>query len=279
MSISLLASCGIDSSKINCDENWALCSINHNSYEENSDSDPIKIAIIDSGIDNDKTNVNLIARYDEDMNDVNGHGTAVASIIAHRNGFLDDFQGVISNAAIYDINVLNKDGKANVDEIVKGIHWAVKKDVDIINMSFGIEKDDPDLRDSINQALKKNIVIIAAAGNKMGLGTDYPAKYDGVFSISSVDQNYKIDPFAAKGKIDFVGPGVNVKAIQTRELANQNDLSGTSFATAYITGIVALLLKNGEVHRESLENDLMNYVIPLGDSEYYGNGFLKLNNK
>ena len=272
-----LVSCNVDS-KVDCKKNWGLCAINKNNYKENVGGEPVKIAIIDSGIDDKKANVNVVERFNDGAKDSNGHGTAIASIIASKKKPFNNFEGVIQNTEIYDVNVLNKHGKANIKDIVEGIEWSIKKQVDIINMSFGIEKDDSDLREAIRLALENNVVIIAAAGNKMGLNADYPAKYEGVISISSVNKELELDPYAAKGKIDYVAPGVDVQAIKIREMNIQKKLSGTSFATAYATGIIAILIGNGTVNKDSIENDLVDYTTNLGDSKYYGNGLLHLDN-
>lgn len=272
-----LVSCNADS-KLDCKENWGLCAINKNNYKENIGEEPIKIAIIDSGIDDQKANVNVVERFNGSFKDSNGHGTAIASIIGSKKKFFGNFEGVIQNAEIYDVNVLDKNGKANIEDIVEGIEWSIKNKVDIINMSFGIEKDDSDLHEAIRLALENNVVIIAAAGNKMGLNADYPAKYEGVISISSVNKELEFDPYAAKGKIDYVAPGVEVQAVKIMEMNTQKKLSGTSFATAYATGIIATLLDGGKVNKYSIKDDLVDYTTNLGDSKYYGNGLLHLNN-
>ena len=283
-----LASCNHQLSydqKIDCNQNWALCSIQKEYADPNSLTDtPLKIAIIDSGIDEEKARVKVSKRFNEKNNQIDsyGHGTAVASIIAAQSNQKDHVEGVIKNIEIYDVNVLDANGNGDIDDITEGIEWCVNQNVDIINMSFGIQKDDARLRAAVEKAINHDIIIVAAAGNTLGLYTEYPAKYESVLSISAIDKNMKIYKYAAKGKIDFVAPGVDIVAIKTGKLSHQKELSGTSFATAYATGIIASLLNNKEIHKETVHKDLLEYSKDLGESgcdDLYGCGLLTLNHR
>jgi subtilisin family serine protease len=242
------------------------------------------LAIVDSGVDDKKARIKVKKRFKTTKNskDPFGHGTAVASIISGSERDSDSVKGIHPQANIFDVNVLDENGNASVDEVVKGIEWSIDQKVDIINMSFGIEKDDSRLRKAVEKAIEEKIIVVAAAGNTLGLYTEYPAKYENVLSISAVDQNMTIFKYAAKEKIDFVAPGVNIQAIKTGKLSKQESLSGTSFAAAHATGIIAKLLSAKKINKTDYYQKLIEFAdLPEGKSEdpSYGYGLLKGSNK
>ena len=69
-----------------------------------------------------------------------------------------------------------------------------------MNISFGVQSDNPKLKEAIDEALDKEIIIVAASGNTLGLSVDYPAKYENVISVSAIKENLKRSGVSAKGK-------------------------------------------------------------------------------
>ncbi|TKI59885.1 S8 family serine peptidase [Lysinibacillus varians] len=258
-------------SKEDCKQNWAICLIYNGSYVKNTNRPNVKIAVLDSGI-NSQLDI-LKGKVTKSYNAIDdaiftkdefGHGTMIASIIAS-NPNPHTIIGVNPNVELYDVQVLNNKGTGKIEHIVKGINWSIEKNVDIINLSFGFSKDDPRLKKVINLALSKNIIIVASAGNTLGLSTDFPAKYEGVYSISAIDKDFNKYKLAAKGKIDYVTPGVNVPVIN--HMGERSIESGTSFATAYATGIMSLGL--AEPNIEITTKDLHN-------KDIFGEGLLQI---
>lgn len=99
-----------------------------------------------------------------------------------------------------------------------------------------------------------------------------------MLSILAVDQNMTIFKYAAKEKIDFVAPGVNIQAIKTGKLSKQESLSGTSFAAAHATGVIAKLLSAKKINKIDYYQKLIEFAdLPEGKSEdpSYGYGLLK----
>ena len=268
-------------SEKDCTTNWSLCTVFPNLEFEINDSEPIKIAILDSGINdeltilkNRVTNSYNTLTNSTDTEDLFGHGTMVASIIAAEENE-GTVMGVNPTVELYDVQVLNDKGGGQISDVVEGIEWSVKKGVDIINLSFGFSKDEPALKDAINLALENNIIVVASAGNTLGLYTDYPAKYNGVISVSAIDSELKKYIFAGIGKIDFVAPGVDVPVYN--HLGEVEKQSGTSIATAYTSGLISILLQNKK--RESIITvELEETVKELGSAEKYGKGLIQLTN-
>ncbi|EFV72303.1 thermitase [Bacillus sp. BT1B_CT2] len=248
----------------------------------NNDTEPVKIAILDSGINKSHKEFNNITFYEfnaiapsKSVKDEYGHGTAIAGIIAAGG---EEIKGISQNATLYDVKVLDSSGKGKVKDVVRGINWCIEQKVDIINISFGFEKDHDELRNAINNALHNNIIITAASGNTLGLTVEYPAKYRGVLSISSFDEKLKIDPVSAKGKIDFSAPGVNIKSIDKD--GSYIKVGGTSFATAFATGAIGCLISKKKISKENFHQTLKKYAVDLGSSGYdkeFGHGMIICN--
>ncbi|NOL32727.1 S8 family peptidase [Bacillus altitudinis] len=248
----------------------------------NNNKNSVKIAILDSGINKSHKEFKDITFYEynatkpkKSIEDEYGHGTAIAGIIAATG---KEIKGISQNAIIYDVKVLNKNGKGKVEDVVNGIKWCIEQKVDIINISFGFGKDYDELRNVIKSALDNNITITAASGNTLGLTVEYPAKYEGVLSISSLNEKLKIDPISAKGKIDFSAPGVNIKTTDIH--GGYTKVKGTSFATAFATGAIGCLYSKKNKSKENIHQTLKKNTVDLGKLGYdreYGNGMIICN--
>jgi subtilisin family serine protease len=174
--------------------------------------------------------------------DTNGHGTHCCGIIAaEKNGV--GAVGVAPGSKIIVAKVLNDYGAGNATSIAKGIVWAADKGADVISMSFGSAKSHPVIREAINYAASKLCLLVAAAGNE-GPGENtvgFPARYSDVLAVAAVDINRKIAKFSSRGKdVDIAAPGVDI--LSTYPPKNYAKLSGTSMATPFVAGTLALML-------------------------------------
>ena len=258
-------------------KNWALDYVGVDFQKETA---PVKIAILDSGINKQHKEFEYLTfkEYNavtpgEKIVDDFGHGTAIAGIIAARG---IETTGVIQNVIIYDVKVLNDKGEGKIESVIDGIEWSINQDVDIINISFGFTSDKEGLKESIDRAVKDNIIITAAAGNTLGLTVDYPAQYENVLSISSFDKNFQLDPYSAIGKIDYTAPGVDI--ISTNNKGKYSTFSGTSFSTGYATGAIASIInkEDDENRVHNIKNKISDYVLQIGDNEKFGHGLITL---
>ena len=242
----------------------------------------INVAVIDSGVYANHPDLegrvirqHSIICQNDSFDDVAGHGTAVAGIIA-AHGNNSPVVGVSQNVAIYSIIVATSEGRVNRDDFVSGIEWAIENDVDIINISLGFARDSDGLRQVIDRAINQGIAVIAASGNTRGLNALYPARYENVISVGSINQSYEISSKSAIGKIDFVAPGVDILSLTP--CGGYDLFEGSSFAAAFVTGIVAEYLSYNDIQRdEHTQSAIFNYLIsisqPLNDSEErVGNG-------
>ena len=170
------------------------------------------IAILDSGIDLDHPDLNVIAgvtcsggdplrnRCSIGGDDDHGHGTHVAGTVAAK----DDNEGVVGvapGAPLVSVKVLNRNGSGYVSWIVAGINWvaanAASKNIRVANMSLGGSgTDDSNCGNSNNDVIhkaicnlvkNKRVTLVVAAGNSgRNLASLVPAAYNEVLTVTAL---------------------------------------------------------------------------------------------
>ena len=163
----------------------------------------------------------------------------------------------------------------NTWTISKGLEIALQQQARVLNLSFAGPAD-PLLQDGMNGAARRNIIPIAAAGNA-GADTPplYPAAYPSVFAITAIDASDNIYNRANQGDyVEFAAPGVQVVTLNNKNGFGVS--SGTSVATAYMSGLVALILsRNPSLGHSALGNllrNISNDLGPEGKDKTYGYG-------
>lgn len=226
---------------------WNIQRIKADQVWEISTADPIKVGIIDTGIQLNHPDLaaNIKGGYNainpiKSPNDDNGHGTHVAGIVAA----VDNEIGVIGvgpNIDLYAYKVLNRNGSGFLSDVIEGIDKAVTDGMQVINMSLGTNSNIESFHDAIRRANQAGIVIVAAAGNSFGGAVSYPAAYPEVIAVSATDSDDKIASFSSVGpEVDLTSPGVNIYS--TYKGSTYRSLSGTSMASPHVAGVAALLL-------------------------------------
>ncbi|MEU7806160.1 MULTISPECIES: type VII secretion-associated serine protease mycosin [unclassified Micromonospora] len=218
----------------------------------------ITVAVIDSGVSPSHPLLRGRVLPGEDFNqlvrlqgqcDLVGHGTMVAGIIAGREGTGSPYTGIAPEARILPLRVL-AENKENFDpdvpgEIGKAIRWAVDNDADVINLSL-VTLDDPALKSAVQYALDKDVVVVASAGNRQENREDrpaYPAAYPGVIAVAGLDeQGGHVGSSVSGDYVDIAGPGLNIVGPAPQGSGYRAEpQGGTSFATAYVSGVAALV--------------------------------------
>ena len=245
----------------------------------------VKVAVIDSGIDNhdDLDTAGWVdfsdTVYGFKPTDNSGHGSAAAGVIYARvSGF--GMIGIASDADVYSVKVLDKDNKAMVSSVIQAIEWCIQNDMDIINMSFGMDESSAALKYAIDRAEEAGILMIAAAGNTGG-ALQYPAAYENVVAVGAVDESAQPADFSARGaQLDLVAPGVDVQS--TGFMGSYTITSGTSVAAAHVTGVAAVLKGlDPTKSNESITNLMKASAYKPGFSgrnDQYGYGIVSLEN-
>lgn len=224
---------------------WSLTAVHAKSAWQRSQGRGVTIAVIDSGVGPTwelsgqlLRGVNLAARPPKRI-DVVDHGTAVAGLIAARADGRG-ITGVAPRARLVPVRIFDS-YESPTRRLVRAIHWAIRKRVDVINLSL-VERNTPGLRSAIRLAIRKRIIVVAGAGNERQSGSpvQYPAAYPGVIAVGAIDKSRELADFSNEGSyVDVVAPGVRVLASDPFDTLSW--YSGTSFSTPVVTGVVALM--------------------------------------
>ncbi|MFI7047114.1 type VII secretion-associated serine protease mycosin [Streptosporangium sandarakinum] len=204
----------------------------------------ITVAVVDSGLDTTHPQLKGAAVYDvtgTGTRDCDGHGTAVAGIVAGRQRKESPFSGVAPQARL--ISVKHTDGnEGDVGNLARAIARAADLGADVINVSVRAS-DQPDLRTAVTYAQAKGAVVVAAAGNSEHNDSTpaYPASYPGVLSVGAAGPDGRRTDFSNTGSpVSVLAPGEGVTSTWPW-VTYREDLRGTSFAAPYVAGVAALV--------------------------------------
>jgi minor extracellular serine protease Vpr len=230
-------------------------------YQSGYDGRGIIISIIDTGIDLNHLDLDgqIIGGYDfvdnDDMpEDINGHGTQVAGIIA-ANGNL---KGIAPNSKILMYKVSEDGESVPSNLIIKAIEKSIEDGADIINISLGINQTNTKIDQAVNKAIKNNIFVVTAAGNfgpeLSTIGS--PGINPNAITVGATFNNVTsslVSTFEIEGKTFNVFPMVGTKAL-TDPITSQiifgkygkvDDLLGNNFE-----GSILLIQRGSDIEDE-----------------------------
>ncbi len=213
----------------------------------------------------------------EDVLDDNGHGTELAGIIGS-NGLFGYMQGVAPNSKFLIGKILDHNSIGTVETLIQGIDWAIENDADVINLSLGktvSNLNSPEV-EAVNFAVESGVVVCVSAGNARGIEefgySDLhtilsPGISSKAITVGAIDNNDVLYEYSSAGPVainfnsetsdylydsipktttwlkpDVVAPGVllNTTSANGKDL---NVVSGTSYATAVVSGLCLLLIQ------------------------------------
>ena len=201
----------------------------------NQPDHPVRVAIIDSGID--PTHEKIGAVHEVLLDSVSpqaavgaGHGTACAGIICQ----------IAPTAALYDVRIFDESLTADPPALLAAIRWTIEQRMDVVNLSLGTA--DVAFRDALagvcRQAREAGVILVAAEHND---GREsYPAVLPDVIGV-------------AGGKVRgrcgyYYRPGHAIECVARGDMQRvcwidppYVMVSGTSFATPHVTGVVAMI--------------------------------------
>tara|TARA_B110000444_G_scaffold155056_1_gene145152 strand:+ start:2818 stop:3975 length:1158 start_codon:yes stop_codon:yes gene_type:complete len=285
----------------------------------------ISVCIVDSGIDMTHPDLSgvilsgwrdFISQETEPYDD-NGHGTSMAGILV-ADGWI---QGVAPDVNLFIAKALDgANGQGSDETVVQAIDWCVEQNVNVISLSLGgapgILPFNPfsgrDSGDAASDAIDQGIVVVAAAGNDGGADDDgdvaHPSSEQLVISVGGVtlseshwsgssvgDNDGSLFPLMLprqdpNKKPEIVAPAESVPVINNQK--SWSIVDGTSAATVFVTGAIALLLENTpelSSDNEQSNSDTVSQIKQLilnsvkakegqeGHDDNYGYGLLQIN--
>ncbi|MFF4474005.1 S8 family serine peptidase [Streptomyces sp. NPDC001599] len=238
-------------------EQWYLRPMQAEKMWKTSTGEGIKVAVIDTGVNPDTPSLRGQVLVDEvpkqvaygATDDDAGHGTTMAELIAG-TGAEGRLQGLAPDTKIVPYKAALGDSPSAKDDemaptLKEAIRAAADTDVRIISMSVGNEFYGAGEAAAVRYAASKGKILIASVGNS---GQDsgyieYPAAYEYVIGVSSIDKNSHISDFGQSGgQVDLVAPGENLPAYCNGNFEKYcHNLNGTSFSTAITSAAAALI--------------------------------------
>ncbi len=239
----------------------------------------VTIAFIDTGIDVNHpefagrlkilSGCNIVDG-NSDPSDTDGHGTHCAGIAAAGTNNSIGIAGVCG-ASIMPVKVFDDNGGGTIDIVSSAYEFAANNGADIISCSLGGTSPSQEELDAVTYAIGKGSIFVAAAGNNGSAEVEYPGGYPNVISVAASDANDAQTSYTEFGNwITVVAPGDQILSTWIGETYQLD--SGTSMATPYVAGSLALLKSfapNG-VDSSSIRDALLSTTDFIGGWTYYG---------
>ncbi len=240
------------------------------------------VAILDSGVDPNHPELKDaltdgwdFISSDDDPFDEEGHGTAMAGIIAAAIDNEQGIAGVAPGITLMPVRVLDGFGKGTYAEVISGLIYAADRGARVINMSFAGYGESRALSLALAYAHQKGALLIGAAGNEGINAKVFPAADPRVIGVASTN--------ASDGRSDASNWGMHVLLAAPGERiptllpdSGYALVTGTSAAAAHVTGIAALAFSaNPELVNVQCAQVLVNTAEDLGPpgwDEYFGFG-------
>jgi len=191
------------------------------------------------------------------------HGTIIAGIIAARGNNGIGIAGVSWRSKIMPLRVLDNQGEGSVLSVINALDYAIRKKVDIVNLSFVSSGESQFLKAALKRAYDAGIIIVSATGNdntkqhgfNLAEKPVYPACFtneeneDIIVGVGSIDPIGQKAQFSNYGPcVDVVAPGYDYYATQVVKYDQPgfdafygSGWSGTSLSTAVVSGAFALM--------------------------------------
>jgi subtilisin family serine protease len=191
------------------------------------------------------------------------HATGIASLIAGRPTS-ETAPGMAPGAQLFSAVAFARNGGrdvARLENLAEALDWMAGRQVGVVNMSLAGPRNDA-LERIIQRADSLGMVIVAATGNGGNDEVAYPASDPRVIAVTAVDAAKRLYRKANRGpEVDFAAPGVDLLLSQGGGTAFR---SGTSYAAAIVTGLVAQEIARSGGGRDAVIRRLRGRAEDLG---------------
>ncbi len=238
------------------DAQWHLDFLRIDETHQITRGEGVTVAVIDSGVDGNHPDLagavlegrNFVdgQARDRAWEDLDGHGTAMASLIAgrgHGTNQADGVLGVAPAASILPVRFFDTgiQEEGNSRGLANGIEWAVDQGADVINLSVAMFST-REILEAVEYALEQDVVIVVAAGNTARGNFDVNFGAPGVVVVSGVDRQGFFSPQSVSGpEVVLAAPMVEVMAATSGQRGEYEAATGTSNSAALVSGVAALV--------------------------------------
>ncbi|MET7426568.1 S8 family serine peptidase [Dactylosporangium sp. NPDC005555] len=247
---SLLISPGPASADAIRDRQWHLASLGVLDAQKLSMGEGVLVAVPDTGVDDRHGELAGAVAEGKEFGegasgngkaDTDGHGTAMAGLIAGRglpNG--GGVLGVAPKATILPVQTIHSDFGGSPVNLAAGIDWAVAAGAKVICVA-AVTSEYPEVRTAVERAVKADVVVVAGVGNTpKNKQVGFPAKVPGVVAVAGTDKDGKHAAISATGpEVVLAAPAVDI--VSTGAFGKYVTGEGTSNSTAIVAGVVALV--------------------------------------
>jgi RHS repeat-associated protein len=180
------------------------------------------------------------------IKDEQGHGTGVAGIIAAEGNNGAGTAGVMWRASLMSLRVLDNTGTGDVADAVEAIDYAVAHGAQVINCSWGTDEESLALRDAIEQAGRRGVVVVTSAGNggrDLETAPYYPASFGlpNQVVVASTDQFDQLAPWSSRGALPVIVAAPGTDILTTQIGGGYRLVTGTSASAPLVSGVAGLV--------------------------------------
>lgn len=239
----------------------------------------MKVALVDSGVHARHVDLRrkVVAKWDfhngnSTIEDLNGHGTHVAGIMAARAGNGKGVVGGCPSCKLIVAKALDKNLVGYDSNVIKGILWSARKGAKVINLSLGGTHKSEAMKSAVYRAQRRGAVVVAAGGNYGNNTPVYPAAYRGVIGVSHTDRyDRRVFDASYGGWIDVAAPGYDILSTVPGGYGYKN---GSSMAAPHVSALAGLLASQKR-HPSNIQKRILRSAQdlgPRGRDRYYGHG-------
>ncbi|MBT2491160.1 type VII secretion-associated serine protease mycosin [Streptomyces sp. ISL-96] len=291
----LLTSAPVASADYIRDRQWMLDQFSAKEVWAQSQGQGVTVAVVDTGVDGSHPDLTGQVLEGKDFTgngnaqeDVYGHGTSMASIIAghgHGEGDASGVMGLAPKAKILPLRYgATRDDDFPEERWAAAVKYAVDHGATVVNMSlsntFGFTGHEG--KEALAYAQAHDVIVVAGAGND-GLSVDDPAALPGVVAVSAIDKDGEFWSGSNAGKeVVLSAPGVDVVGADPTKANGYANGTGTSASTAYVSAAAALVrskfpdLTAGQVINRLIKSaTLLDHKVGNVPDEEYGYGMIR----
>jgi type VII secretion-associated serine protease mycosin len=265
------------------DDQWYLSTLEVARAQRITKGAGVVVGVVDQGVSAGHRDLkgavlagrDTVAQRNNAHLDPDGHGTAMAGIIAARGRGGSGLLGIAPEAKILPVRPSNDTTFA-----AAGIRWAASHGAKVINVSFAIGGSE-NLQAAVQEAAAADVVLVGAVGNSgdEDNALEYPVGYPEVLGVGAVDRHGTVAAFSQHGpQVDLVAPGTDIPTLYPGD--DYRTVRGTSDAAAIVSGAAALVrARFPDLSAAEVVQRLTSTAVDKGAEgrdDYYGNGQLDL---